>query len=375
MSPGAPVMFRRALAVLPAVLSLLLLTLPAASADEAGFADTVGTGHEDAVFALASRDIVRGCEDDRFCSRDELTRAQGATIVASALELTLENDAKPGRFVDTTDSVHRDAIEAVAEAGLVVGCDDDHFCPQESITREQLATILKAAFDVPDAPEGVTYFVDVRGMHAPAVASITEAGIANGCDLVSFCSTDNLQRAHAAMFFARALGLVDRVEVAPFAEREAEYNEQLAAAEAAAKVKAEEEAAAKAEEEAAAKAEAEANAPGAKAVEVALAQVGKPYVWGGSGPNSFDCSGLTSYAWAAAGVQLPRTSRDQYSGTTRISRSELRPGDLIFYYSPIGHVAMYIGDGRVVEAPYSGNNVRVRSDGLTRSGIVGYGRP
>jgi peptidoglycan DL-endopeptidase CwlO len=111
------------------------------------------------------------------------------------------------------------------------------------------------------------------------------------------------------------------------------------------------------------------------AVQTALAQLGKPYQWGGSGPNSFDCSGLTSYAWRAAGVTLPRTSGAQYAGTRRISRAELQPGDLVFYHSPISHVAMYIGNGQVVEAPNSGNNVRIRSDGLTRSGIVGFGRP
>jgi peptidoglycan DL-endopeptidase CwlO len=111
------------------------------------------------------------------------------------------------------------------------------------------------------------------------------------------------------------------------------------------------------------------------AVQTALAQLGKPYQWGGSGPNSFDCSGLTSYAWRAAGVTLPRTSGAQYAGTRRISRAELQPGDLVFYHSPISHVAMYIGNGQVVEAPNSGNNVRIRSDGLTRRGIVGFGRP
>jgi peptidoglycan DL-endopeptidase CwlO len=111
------------------------------------------------------------------------------------------------------------------------------------------------------------------------------------------------------------------------------------------------------------------------AVRTALAQLGKPYQWGGSGPNSFDCSGLTSYAWRAAGVTLPRTSGAQYAGTRRISRAELQPGDLVFYHSPISHVAMYIGNGQVVEAPNSGNNVRIRSDGLTRRGIVGFGRP
>ncbi len=111
------------------------------------------------------------------------------------------------------------------------------------------------------------------------------------------------------------------------------------------------------------------------AVQTALAQLGKPYRWGGNGPGSYDCSGLTSYAWRAAGVSLPRTSRAQYGATRRISRSELQPGDLVFYHSPISHVAMYIGNGQVVEAPNSGNSVRIRSDGLTRRGIVGYGRP
>ena len=111
------------------------------------------------------------------------------------------------------------------------------------------------------------------------------------------------------------------------------------------------------------------------AVQTALAQLGKPYQWGGSGPNSFDCSGLTSFAWRAAGVSIPRTSGAQYSGTKRVTRSQLQPGDLVFYHSPISHVAMYIGNGQVVEAPNSGNNVRIRSDGLTRRGVVGFGRP
>ena len=115
------------------------------------------------------------------------------------------------------------------------------------------------------------------------------------------------------------------------------------------------------------------------AVDTALDQVGKPYQWGGSGPNSFDCSGLTSYAWRAAGVEITRTSRSQWDNTRRISRGELQPGDLVFYSrdgtrNGIGHVAMYIGGGDIVEAPYSGQNVRVRSDGLSRGDILGYGR-
>jgi peptidoglycan DL-endopeptidase CwlO len=110
-----------------------------------------------------------------------------------------------------------------------------------------------------------------------------------------------------------------------------------------------------------------------RAVTVALAQVGKPYRWGGSGPNSFDCSGLTSFAWRRAGEALPHSSRRQYGVTTRVSRSNLRPGDLVFFYSPISHVAMYVGDGKVVEAPGRGRHVRVAS--LKRSGYAGAGRP
>ncbi len=111
------------------------------------------------------------------------------------------------------------------------------------------------------------------------------------------------------------------------------------------------------------------------AVQVALGQLGKPYAWGATGPGSFDCSGLVTYAYRAVGIShLPRSSSAMYSATTRISRAELRPGDLVFYHSPVSHVAIYIGGGQVVEAPNSGSNVRVRADGLTRRGVVGFGR-
>ncbi|WP_052666107.1 C40 family peptidase [Nitriliruptor alkaliphilus] len=111
------------------------------------------------------------------------------------------------------------------------------------------------------------------------------------------------------------------------------------------------------------------------AVDTALDQVGKPYRWGGGGPDSFDCSGLTSYAWRAAGVSLPHSSRAQYGATARVTRGQLQPGDLVFFGSPIHHVAMYIGGGDVVEASRSGVPVRVSSQAMSRSDIAGYGRP
>jgi cell wall-associated NlpC family hydrolase len=102
------------------------------------------------------------------------------------------------------------------------------------------------------------------------------------------------------------------------------------------------------------------------------AQVGKPYCYGGEGPGCFDCSGLTMMAWRQAGVSLPHSSAAQYNVGRRLSASELRPGDLIFYYSPISHVSIYIGGGQRISATHTGDYVRVQSLG---SSIVGYARP
>lgn len=85
------------------------------------------------------------------------------------------------------------------------------------------------------------------------------------------------------------------------------------------------------------------------AVDAALSKVGSAYVWGAAGPNSFDCSGLTSWAWRQAGVTIPRTSGAQ-NGLTAVPLDELQPGDLVTFYSPVSHVAMYIGNGQIVQA-------------------------
>jgi cell wall-associated NlpC family hydrolase len=96
-----------------------------------------------------------------------------------------------------------------------------------------------------------------------------------------------------------------------------------------------------------------------QAVKFALQQVGKPYVWGAAGPDAFDCSGLTMAAWATAGVALPHSAADQYNYGTHVALSQLKPGDLIFMYQPIGHVTIYIGSGLMVSAPTEGEPVSV----------------
>jgi cell wall-associated NlpC family hydrolase len=95
------------------------------------------------------------------------------------------------------------------------------------------------------------------------------------------------------------------------------------------------------------------------AVRYAYAQLGKPYAWGGSGPNSFDCSGLTMMAWNAAGVSLPHNAAMQQSDIPSVSLSALQPGDLIFFGSPAFHVGIYVGGGNMIQAPHTGADVEV----------------
>ncbi|MFE7510376.1 NlpC/P60 family protein [Streptomyces sp. NPDC057540] len=101
------------------------------------------------------------------------------------------------------------------------------------------------------------------------------------------------------------------------------------------------------------------NARAAEAISFARAQLGKPYVWGATGPSAYDCSGLTQAAWRAAGVTLPRTTYTQINAGQRVSRSQLAPGDLVFFYSGISHVGLYIGGGQMIHAPRPGAPVRV----------------
>ncbi|KOV11476.1 hypothetical protein ADK60_35160 [Streptomyces sp. XY431] len=97
----------------------------------------------------------------------------------------------------------------------------------------------------------------------------------------------------------------------------------------------------------------------AAVVQFAYSQLGKPYVWGATGPSGYDCSGLTGAAYRAAGVQLPRVSQAQWNAGARIARADLQPGDLVFFYGDLHHVGLYIGDGKMIHAPRTGKNVEV----------------
>jgi cell wall-associated NlpC family hydrolase len=110
-----------------------------------------------------------------------------------------------------------------------------------------------------------------------------------------------------------------------------------------------------------------------RAVQFALAQIGRPYAWGRSGPGSYDCSGLVMAAWRLAGVTLPHNAAMQWRVVAHISRAEARPGDLVFFYRDIHHVGMYLGDGRMVHAPTYGLDVMIAR--IDEGPIYGFGRP
>lgn len=94
----------------------------------------------------------------------------------------------------------------------------------------------------------------------------------------------------------------------------------------------------------------------ATALAYARAQIGKPYVWGGNGPDGFDCSGLTQQAYKAAGIDIPRTTATQVNAGVQVAKADLQPGDLVF--PTLSHVQIYAGDGKIVEAPHKGTNIR-----------------
>jgi cell wall-associated NlpC family hydrolase len=112
---------------------------------------------------------------------------------------------------------------------------------------------------------------------------------------------------------------------------------------------------------------------GEEALRYAVEQIGKPYEWGAEGPTSYDCSGLTSQAWENAGRPIPRTSQEQWAKLPHIPLSDLRPGDLVIYFPEATHVALYLGDGVVVQAPRPGTKIKVSP--IAANPVLGAVRP
>lgn len=181
-------------------------------------------------------------------------------------------------------------------------------------------------------------------------------------------------------------------QVATLIAQQQQAQQQLAAARYAQQVAAQQAAAAAAAQAAAAQSNSSQSdntvstnvsvSPGAQgAVQAAESQIGVPYRWGAESPRGspdpgFDCSGLTQWSWAQAGVRLPRTAQEQYDAIPHVPMSDLQPGDLVFWddgTSSVQHVGMYVGNGDVVDAPQTGEDVQIQP--IWTNGLVGAGRP
>nr|WP_083441682.1 transglycosylase family protein [Nitriliruptor alkaliphilus] len=209
---------RRSVTILLAAL-LALLTLPAltTTADAATFRDTAGSVYQEAVDALAAEGIIKGCTEDDFCPNRPILRGQMATMIARALDLEATRSAG---FRDVS-GVHESSIDALAEAGITKGCATGRFCPTSSTTRAEMASFIDRAFSTTSTSD--TWFVDTSGTHAGAIDRLAASGITAGCATADthFCPGQSVLRGQVALFLARTLELVPRVEPVRLADREA----------------------------------------------------------------------------------------------------------------------------------------------------------
>lgn len=208
---------------------LLTFAVPASGstpeADGKGpFADVDGSVHELDVAALATAEITSGCGEWLFCPDDEVTRAEMAAFLARALDLPRPDDAT---FVDAEESLFQAEIEAIAAADITVGCRAGEYCPNEPVTRGQMASLLVRALDLSPS-EGDPFADDDGNVHEADIAALATAGITHGCGPARFCPDDPVTRAEMASFLARALGLERPAEME---EIPADIIEQLNAVE------------------------------------------------------------------------------------------------------------------------------------------------
>jgi cell wall-associated NlpC family hydrolase len=286
------------------------------------------------------------------------TAAEAATLVADAshdLEVVTEKFNEAREVLRQQKAEVADAEQAAAEAeGRLEELDDQiRELARTAYTGESPTATLDLMLTSDSADE----FVSSLGT-LDAIAEHTDDAIADVAVAAHEADSTRAAAEAAAEDAAATVGRI-RAQQADLEARIADYEKQydeLSAAEQAQVDQAHGGTAVAAPQAAA--------APGRAAqvaVDTAMAQIGDPYVWAAGGPDAFDCSGLTQYAFAAAGVSLPHSSSMQSQMGTPVSRSELQPGDLVFFYSPVSHVGMYIGNGQMVHAATSGQPVQVAS--------------
>lgn len=191
------------LVALGVVLSLLLVGTPTLAAPLSGtFADDDGSVHEPNIQAIAAEGITLGCGGDNYCPTATVRRDEMASFLARSLDLA---PVGTGPFGDIGGNIHAGAINAIAAAGITLGCSDGRYCPADPVRRDQMASFLTRAFALTPAPSP---FTDTAGsVHEADIGAIAAQGITLGCAANTYCPTDPVRRDQMASFLARALDL------------------------------------------------------------------------------------------------------------------------------------------------------------------------
>jgi hypothetical protein len=176
--------------------------------DSGRFIDDDASVHQTDIETIASTAVTRGCNpplDTEFCPTDPVTRGQMASFLVRALDLAPADDTP---FTDTAGTVYAADIAALAQAGITTGCAADRYCPEDPVTRAQMASLLVRAFD--QEPSDDTPFTDTAGsVHVADIAALAQAGITLGCTATEYCPDDPVTRAQMASFLVRALANAD----------------------------------------------------------------------------------------------------------------------------------------------------------------------
>lgn len=195
---------RRLLAVV-AVAALALASAPIPALSISGtFTDDDGSVHEPDIQAIAEIGITQGCGPNLYCPTDVVTREQMASFLVRALGL---QPLGSGPFTDLNPNVHVGDINALAAAGITLGCDTNRFCPSDPVRRDQMASFLTRAFELAPAPSAGFTDVPANNPHVADIDSIAAAGITVGCGTNTYCPTDVVRRDQMASFLSRSLDL------------------------------------------------------------------------------------------------------------------------------------------------------------------------
>lgn len=322
---------KRTAVVLAAMIGMFSAQQAAAAAM---FSDTYKTPWAEAsIENLAGRGVLKGVTAKTFAPEGKLTRAEFAAILSRTANRPIKVKGFPFKDVKSSAWYYASVKKAYA-MGVVKGVTTDRFDPERPITREEAAVIIAHTFNYPQEEKELPYKDRSRVSRwaKASVQAVTQKRVMGGDDGY-FQPKKVLSRAEAAVLMQRVLyGSV------PIASRAAERSVRVASRSAD-----------------------DFSQRLARKVDVLL---GVPYRYGGATTSGFDCSGFTKYVYDSFGVELPRTSSEQFKAGTAVSVQEMQAGDLIFFDTgdgSISHVGIYMGDGKMAHAASGQGSVKINN--------------